>query len=148
MNKKASQFGLLMLICLMLSSCAGLRYSDQGRPLDFLHAKRYKAAKKELVEKDSEKQEIAESKMEEPVSKKGITDINETNQVDLPLWGYVLLAIFIPPLAVGLYEGITGRFWLDLILLILASGYTYVSILGLFGIAAVALALLIVLDVI
>ncbi|MEO5673531.1 MAG: YqaE/Pmp3 family membrane protein [Chitinophagales bacterium] len=33
---------------------------------------------------------------------------------------YVIVAIFLPPLAVALYEeGITGHFWLDLLLTLL-----------------------------
>ena len=34
----------------------------------------------------------------------------------------VIIAIFIPPLAVGLYEGITGRFWLTLVLWLIGLG--------------------------
>lgn len=64
----------------------------------------------------------------------------------------VILAIIIPPLAVGLFEGITTRFWIDLILALLGWGLLYWLIgphlawLG--GLAAIIYALLIVLSVI
>lgn len=62
----------------------------------------------------------------------------------------VILAIFLPPLAVVLYEGITKRFWIDLVLFMIGIG------VGVFGggiawlcaLAAVIYALLIVLEVI
>ncbi|MEM1119998.1 MAG: YqaE/Pmp3 family membrane protein [Bacteroidota bacterium] len=46
----------------------------------------------------------------------------------------VILAILIPPLAMGLYDGITNRFWISLLLTLLfyVPGliYTLVVILG------------------
>lgn len=69
----------------------------------------------------------------------------------LPLILLIILAIFIPPLAVGLYEGITGRFWLVLILWLLAwglGGWFFGPHIGaLFSLLAIILALLIVLGV-
>ncbi|UKN00835.1 YqaE/Pmp3 family membrane protein [Paracrocinitomix mangrovi] len=63
----------------------------------------------------------------------------------------VILAILIPPLAVGIYEGITGRFWLVLILSLIAwlgiGFWLGWHIAGLCSLAAVILALLIVLGV-
>ena len=47
----------------------------------------------------------------------------------------VIIAIFIPPLAVGLFEGITTRFWIDLILFLIGIGLG----LGLGGIAYLCL---------
>ncbi|MEO8149030.1 MAG: YqaE/Pmp3 family membrane protein [Bacteroidia bacterium] len=32
------------------------------------------------------------------------------------MWAYILFAIILPPLAVGLYEGIHGPFWLSILL--------------------------------
>lgn len=64
----------------------------------------------------------------------------------------VILAIIIPPLAVGIYEGITVRFWIDLILALIGWGLAYwllgagIAFLG--GLAAIIYALLIVLEVI
>ena len=63
----------------------------------------------------------------------------------------VILAIILPPLAVGIYEGITGRFWLVLLLWLLGLGLG-IWLLGfglgwLCGLVAVILALLIVLGV-
>lgn len=63
----------------------------------------------------------------------------------------VILAILIPPLAVFLYEGVTQRFWIDLVLAILGYGIGF-GVLGLgwglLGLIAVIYALLIVLEVI
>lgn len=63
----------------------------------------------------------------------------------------VILAIIIPPLAVFLYEGVTTRFWIDLILAILGFGIGFWLLGGLgwlCALAAVIYALLIVLGVI
>jgi uncharacterized membrane protein YqaE (UPF0057 family) len=63
----------------------------------------------------------------------------------------VILAILLPPLAVAIYEGITTRFWIDLILAILGFGVGFWLLGGLgwlCALAAVIYALLIVLGVI
>jgi uncharacterized membrane protein YqaE (UPF0057 family) len=63
----------------------------------------------------------------------------------------VILAILIPPLAVFLFEGASGRFWIDLILAIIGWGVGFWLLGGLgwiCGIAAIIYALLIVLSVI
>lgn len=63
----------------------------------------------------------------------------------------VILAIIIPPLAVGLFEGITVRFWIDLILALLGwglLGWLLPGLIWLGGLAAIIYALLIVLSVI
>ncbi|MDH4473217.1 MAG: YqaE/Pmp3 family membrane protein [Fluviicola sp.] len=64
----------------------------------------------------------------------------------------VILAIIIPPLAVAIYEGITTRFWIDLILAIVGFGIGFAffgfGLAYLCGLAAVIYALLIVLGVI
>lgn len=39
-------------------------------------------------------------------------------QTDMPLWAYILFAIILPPLAVGLFEGFHGPFWLCILLTI------------------------------
>ncbi len=46
-------------------------------------------------------------------------DKNETSQIMADTILLVIIAIFIPFLAVGLYEGITNRFWISLLLTIL-----------------------------
>jgi uncharacterized membrane protein YqaE (UPF0057 family) len=62
----------------------------------------------------------------------------------------VILALILPPLAVGIYEGITGRFWLVLVLWLLGWGVGW-WLLGPLGwlcsLVAVIMALLIVLGV-
>lgn len=149
MKTRLVQLSLLAIVCLLLSSCAGLRYSDQGKPLDFLHAKRYKAAKKELVKEQAEKSEQTTSP-DEKVLDKEVESTKKSIQGDLPLWLFIVLAIILPPLSVGLYEGVTGRFWLNLVLFVI--GYGLVGILGnlalIASILAIIHALLIVLDVI
>ena len=64
----------------------------------------------------------------------------------------VILAIVIPPLAVALFEGITKRFWIDLILAIIGLGIGFFFLTGglvwLCALAAIIYALLIVLEVI
>ncbi len=63
----------------------------------------------------------------------------------------VILAILIPPLAVFLFEGVTTRFWIDLILAIIGwgVGFWLLGNLGwICGIAAIFYALLIVMNVI
>jgi uncharacterized membrane protein YqaE (UPF0057 family) len=62
----------------------------------------------------------------------------------------VILALILPPLAVGIYEGITGRFWLVLVLWLIGWGVGW-WLLGplawLASLVAVIMALLIVLGV-
>lgn len=60
----------------------------------------------------------------------------------------VLLAIFIPPLAVFLHEGITTWFWLTLILCILGGGFFFYPVIGGLWLVAVIIALLVVFDAI
>lgn len=67
---------------------------------------------------------------------------------DVPLWVYVLLALFIPPLAVYLKQGVTNMFWIDLILFILGYGlFRFSYYLWGAALAAVVIALLVVFDV-
>jgi len=63
----------------------------------------------------------------------------------------VILCFILPPLAVGIFEGITTRFWIDFILWLLGWGVGYWLLGGLGGLCtliAVIFALLIVLSVI
>jgi len=63
----------------------------------------------------------------------------------------VILAIIIPPLAVFLFEGVTKRFWIDLILALIGWGVGFWLLGGigfLCGIVAIVYALLIVLNAI
>jgi uncharacterized membrane protein YqaE (UPF0057 family) len=67
---------------------------------------------------------------------------------DAPLWVLVLLALFIPPLAVFLKSGVTNIFWIDLILFILGYGlFRYTPYLWGAALAAVVIAFLVVFDV-
>lgn len=58
------------------------------------------------------------SKAERKEMKKFFTK-KAPGQTDIPLWAYILFAIILPPLAVGLFEGIHGPFWLSILLTIL-----------------------------
>jgi uncharacterized membrane protein YqaE (UPF0057 family) len=79
-----------------------------------------------------------------------IENNSNSSKSDLMFIVLVILAIILPPLAVFLYEGITERFWIDLILAVLAiSGFILLGgLAGLAGLIAVVYALLIVLEVI
>lgn len=75
---------------------------------------------------------------------------NNAPASDVMIIVLVILAIIIPPLAVFIFEGVTGRFWIDLILAVLGWGAfgLFGGIFWLCGLAAVIYALLIVLGVI
>lgn len=97
---------------------------------------------------DSKKQSISEEKKSKDLTKKKSTKApaGDVNTILL-----VILAIIIPPLAVFLYEGASGRFWIDLILALIGWGFGFWLLGGLgwlCGIVAIIYALLIVLGVI
>lgn len=77
---------------------------------------------------------------------------NAGSSGDVMLVLLVILCFILPPLAVFLFEGATTRFWIDLILAIVAIGLGWwffgPGIAGLCGLIAVIYALLIVLSVI
>lgn len=76
-------------------------------------------------------------------------DNNSASNGDVMLIILVILAIIIPPLAVFLYEGVTTRFWIDLILALLGIGIgPFFYYAGAFFLAAIIYALLIVLGAI
>ncbi len=151
--KPLTFLSILTVSLLVFSSC-GLRYSDQGRPLDFLKAKKYSASKQQEEHKESlaQNEEVAEAAPSrnlerEPTIENRREDSMGIEHVEMPIIVYILLAIVIPPLAVGLYEGATGRFWLNLVLAIIALGVSpflpgYIAALA--GILAIVHAVLIV----
>ena len=111
---------LFVLLAAFISSCS-MRYSDTGKPFDFLKAKNMGVSKKQSDQEvnKSNKDDLAKSDYtlrkntaseEMPVKK----DTNDDMNILL-----IILAILIPFLAVGLYEGITTRFWISLILSLL-----------------------------
>lgn len=86
------------------------------------------------------KKDVKRKKKRNPKTKR-----NPSSDVDLIL--LILIAIFIPPLAVFLYEGVTTRFWIDLILTLLGWGILGWLLPGAFllgGLIAIIYALLIV----
>jgi uncharacterized membrane protein YqaE (UPF0057 family) len=75
------------------------------------------------------------------------SEVSETSG-DVELIILIILAIFLPPIAVVLYEGVTSRFWITLILWLLAwvvgSALFGFGLAGLFSLLAIIYALLIV----
>lgn len=68
-----------------------------------------------------------------------------------PVWLIVmiLLALILPPVAIAIYSGITGIFWLDLILFLIAwGGFAFFRLTGLLHLAAIIIAFLVIFDVI
>lgn len=51
---KSTKF-LIPLLALALSSCTGLRYTNYGKPLDFIHAKSHKAAPVKVEDNETNK---------------------------------------------------------------------------------------------
>ena len=91
------------------------------------------AIKKEGQETHLTKKELRAAKKEFRKSlKKEIKDLRKEKDTELVL--LVILGIIIPPLAMGLYDGITNRFWISLLLTLLfwlpGAIYTLVVILG------------------
>ena len=62
----------------------------------------------------------------------------------------IILALLIPPLAIWLKEGITKRFWIDLVCFLLGCGFAFSPFLygGALALFAIVFAVLIVLDMI
>lgn len=61
----------------------------------------------------------------------------------------ILLALFLPPVAIAIYRGIDNIFWLDLILFVVGiGGFWFLPIAGLAALAAVIIAFLVIFDVI
>lgn len=95
----------------------------------------------------SGKQYLHSAKVKQPILK----DIDDSKRVDdtVYLILMVICAIILPPLAVGIHRGIVGIFWLDLVLFLIAiGGLFWFPLIGLAGLAAVIIALLVVFDVI
>lgn len=112
------------------------------------HTQGSTSTKKSTYTANSENEEIAAS--EETI----ITSPSKKQSapaVDAMTILLVILAIILPPLAVGIYEGITKRFWIDLILWAIGWGVGF-WLLGnlawICSIVAIIYALLIVLEVI
>lgn len=61
-----------------------------------------------------------------------------------PTWLMILLCLFIPPLAIALAEGVGTPFWIDLILAVLGLGVISSGFFGLFWLAAVIYAFIVI----
>lgn len=105
-----------------------------------------KAEKTELVDGKYKKDEVKQ--VNDKQISKAPTPADDTAMLIL----LVILAIIIPPVAVAVYEGITTRFWIDLLLALIGWGLGYwllgpgIAFIG--GLAAIIYALLIVLGAI
>lgn len=81
-------------------------------------AKSDEAAKSTVV-KENKTASIIASKKYTKADRKEIRKFlskKAPGDTDIPLWAYILFAIILPPLAVGLYEGIHLPFWLSILL--------------------------------
>ena len=84
-----------------------------------------------------------------PKKKNGLNNTKDVSEDGIMLLILVILALIIPPIAVLVYEGVTTRFWLNLLFAILGGALFFVSPgLGIFALIAVVHALLIVLGII
>lgn len=76
--------------------------------------------KKELTKKEMRQQRRMKRKETKKELKKAIRDWKKEGASDTNTLLLVILAILIPPLAVGIYEGgLTNRFWISLLLTLL-----------------------------
>jgi uncharacterized membrane protein YqaE (UPF0057 family) len=99
-----------------------------------------------LNEEDNNSEAQIVSKPQTKAEKANTKEVTEDGIMLLIL---VILALIIPPVAVLVYEGVTSRFWLNLLFAILGGALFFVFPgLGLFALIAVVHALLIVLGVI
>lgn len=79
-----------------------------------------KVETKELTKKEARKQRRMERKAKKKQLKQAIRDWKKEGASDTDTLLLVILAILIPPLAVGIYEGgLTNRFWISLLLTLL-----------------------------
>lgn len=75
---------------------------------------------KELTKKEMRQQRRMKRKETKKELKKAIRDWKKEGASDTDTLLLVILAILIPPLAVGIYEGgLTNRFWISLLLTLL-----------------------------
>lgn len=92
--------------------------------------------------------DVKEVSNQEVITKEN-SDTKNVSEDGIMLLILVILALIIPPVAVLVYEGVTTRFWLNLLFAILGGALFFVSPgLGIFALIAVVHALLIVLGII
>jgi len=90
------------------------------------------------------------NKIDSPKTKMNVLKPNAKQAEDsLTLLLYIILAIILAPLAVLLKEGVTKRFWIDLLLWLIGFGVVFASFFGgLIVLLAIVYAILIVADII
>ncbi len=85
-----------------------------------------------LSKKELRKQKRQQRKAFKKALKEKLKQLRRDTDTDLLL--LVIIAILLPPLAMGLYDGITNRFWISLLLTLLfyvpGLVYTLIIILG------------------
>lgn len=77
-----------------------------------------KSAKEEWKNLSKKEQKVKRKEMKKDL-KKALKTAKKQQASDLDLTLLIILAILIPPLAMGLYDGITKRFWISLLLTLL-----------------------------
>lgn len=121
--------GILVVMISVLSSCS-LRYSDQGKPFDFLKAKRYKAVQKGADQNEKALAEEQNDSKEKPAEKRaqkvvktaeGTTGVQRQDSVleIVLIVLLVLLAIALFSLIDGLLGGLLGAIILVLVIVFL-----------------------------
>lgn len=95
-----------------------------------------KMSRKELREAEKEERKLRREQRKEVKQelRQAIRDWKKEGASDTDTLLLVILAILIPPLAMALYDGITNRFWISLLLTLLffipGMIYTLIVILG------------------
>jgi|GEM_PF-1084258 uncharacterized membrane protein YqaE (UPF0057 family) len=95
-----------------------------------------------------EDQRMSQSTQVAPTIAKQEEQGSSSAPADVPFWALFILAIFIPPLAVFLKQGVTNLFWIDLLCALFGCGFLFMPYFGGLFLVAVVIAILVIFDVI
>lgn len=134
---KSSKFTLLFFLAILFvlpNANAVVRVSpvqtDQTEAADH----RLSKEQAKLARKEARKARRAQRKAMRQEIKQAIRDWKKGNASDTDTLLLVIIAILLPPLAMAIYDGISNRFWISLLLTLLfylpGLIYTLVVILG------------------
>jgi uncharacterized membrane protein YqaE (UPF0057 family) len=113
---KNLSFGLLLFVAMIVGMPAAEAVVRPVNPENTSTS----VEKKELTKKEARQQRRIKRKETKKELKKAIRDWKKEGASDTDTLLLVILAILIPPLAVGIYEGgLTSRFWISLLLTLL-----------------------------